>query len=115
MKVFLKRGGPALALVAALTWFSGGCGQPAAETKATTKDKAVAKNDGGAGTTPTGAGATKDPGQEKDDHSGYWCDEHGLPEAVCDLCSKKYRESEKAKGNWCEHKRVKTSCFKCDP
>ena len=51
----------------------------------------------------------------EDDHSGWWCDEHGLPEEVCDLCSRKYREAEKKKGNWCEHDRVKTSCFKCNP
>jgi hypothetical protein len=50
-----------------------------------------------------------------DDHSGWWCDEHALPEEVCDLCSRKYREAEKKKGNWCEHGRVKTSCFKCTP
>lgn len=55
------------------------------------------------------------PGQAKiDDHSGWWCDEHGLPEDICDLCSRKFREAEKAKGNWCEHGRVKSSCFKCD-
>lgn len=52
---------------------------------------------------------------KKDDHSGWWCDEHGLPEEVCDLCSRKFREAEKKKGNWCEHDRVKTSCFKCNP
>lgn len=50
-----------------------------------------------------------------DDHSGWWCDEHGLPEEVCDLCSRKFREAEKKKGNWCEHDRVKSSCFKCNP
>lgn len=49
------------------------------------------------------------------DHSGWWCDEHGLPEEVCDLCSRKFREAEKKKGNWCEHNRVKSSCFKCNP
>src|SRR6476620_9079491 len=51
----------------------------------------------------------------EDDDDGWWCDEHGLPEEICDLCSKKYREAEKKKGNWCEHDRVKTSCFKCNP
>jgi hypothetical protein len=51
----------------------------------------------------------------EDDHSGWWCPEHGLPEEVCDLCDKSYRNAEKKKGNWCEHDRVKTSCFKCNP
>ena len=105
MTLFLKRGGPALVLAATLAWFSGGCNQPAASTvveaKATTKDKAEVKPE-----------ATKPP---VSDHSGEWCDEHGMPEAICDLCQKKYRESEKAKGNWCEHNRVKSSCFKCNP
>ena len=72
-----------------------------------------------ASTPPAKGGAETDGGtkvaKKEDDHSGWWCDEHGLPESVCDLCSKKYREAEKAKGNWCEHNRVKTSCFKCNP
>ena len=61
--------------------------------------------------------AAETAGTSKDspDHAGWWCDEHGLPEAVCDQCSKKYREAEKAKGNWCEHDRVKSSCFQCNP
>ena len=54
-------------------------------------------------------------GAAKDDHSGWWCNEHGLPEEVCDRCSSKYRNAEKKKGNWCEHDRVKTSCFECNP
>ena len=110
MTRFLTRGGPALALFAALAGLAAGCGQTASTGGAAVdgpKDKTVAKADGG----------KADPGkaEEKGDHSGWWCDEHALPEHVCDLCSKKYRESEKAKGNWCEHNRVKTSCFKCNP
>ena len=110
MTRFLTRGGPALALFGALAVLAAGCGQTAptgGATKGTGKDKAVAKTDGG----------KKDPAKDeaKGDHSGWWCDEHGLPESVCDLCSKKYREAEKAKGNWCEHDRVKSSCFKCNP
>ncbi len=106
MTKFLMRGGPALVLVAAFAILSGGCGQSAstgAGTKEAEKERAVAK----------GGGEKKDA--EGGDHSGWWCDEHGLPEEVCDLCSKKYREAEKAKGNWCEHNRVKSSCFKCNP
>ena len=98
------RGVPALALAAVLAVFAVGCGQTGStggDSKAPGKDKPVAKNDG--------------EKKKVDDHSGWWCDEHGLPEEVCDLCSKKYREAEKAKGNWCEHNRVKSSCFKCNP
>lgn len=68
------------------------------------------------GSSASQANATPASSAKKvDDHSDWWCNEHGLPEAVCDLCSKKYREAEKAKGNWCEHDRVKSSCFKCNP
>ena len=96
-----RRAGGALALFAGVALLVAGCGKPAEPTG---PDRTVAKGDG--------------PGTEKEpegDHSGWWCNEHGLPEEVCDLCSKKYREAEKAKGNWCEHNRVKSSCFKCNP
>lgn len=113
MTKFLTRGGSAFALFAAIAVLASGCGkdQPVGETKGSEKDRPVAKNDGYKGHDP------KDPpkADPKDDHSGWWCNEHALPEDVCDLCHKKYRESEKAKGNWCEHNRVKTSCFKCNP
>ena len=114
MKSFLTRGGPVLALFAAFALIVVGCGQSSstdgqAKDKDPGKDRAVAKADGD----------KKDPGKAEEkgghDHSGWWCDEHGLPEHVCDLCSKKFREAEKAKGNWCEHNRVKSSCFKCNP
>ena len=106
MTRFLSRGGPALSLFAALAVLAAGCGQQdnkVGETKDAGKDRSVAKNDGGK------------KADDKGDHSGWWCDEHALPEDVCDLCSKKYRAAEKAKGNWCEHDRVKSSCFKCNP
>jgi hypothetical protein len=105
MKQLLSRGGPALALFAAIALLAGGCGQTGStggEAKNENKDKPVAKADG-------------KKAEDKGDHTGWWCDEHGLPESVCDQCSKKYREAEKAKGNWCEHNRVKTSCFTCNP
>ena len=67
------------------------------------------------GTAPSPAKKGGEVKKEHDDHSGWWCPEHSLPEDVCDLCDKKYRDAEKAKGNWCEHNRVKTSCFQCNP
>lgn len=91
---------PVLALMAAL---AAGCSQtssPSTPPKEPGKDKTVAKADKPA---------------DKGNDAGWWCDEHGLPESVCDLCDSKYRAAEKAKGNWCEHDRVKSSCFKCNP
>lgn len=76
-----------------------GCGQEPAKTeqaKATTPDKAAAK--------------------KADDHSHWWCGEHGIPEEECSMCSAKYAKQCKANGDWCEkHDRAKSNCFVCDP
>ena len=51
-----------------------------------------------------------------DDHSGWWCAEHGIPEVECSMCSAKFAADCKAKGDWCaEHNRAKSQCFICDP
>lgn len=51
-----------------------------------------------------------------DDHSGWWCDEHGIPEHECSLCMEDGEKHYRAKGDWCElHQRAKSQCFKCDP
>ncbi len=50
------------------------------------------------------------------DHSGWWCVEHGIPEEECSMCSAKVATDCKEKGDWCEeHNRAKSQCFKCDP
>jgi cobalt-zinc-cadmium efflux system membrane fusion protein len=50
------------------------------------------------------------------DHSGWWCDEHGVPEAVCGQCNAKYAAECKRKGDWCkEHDRPDSQCFLCHP
>lgn len=50
------------------------------------------------------------------DHSGWWCAEHGIPEAECSMCSAKVARRCKAKGDWChDHDRAKSQCFICDP
>lgn len=50
------------------------------------------------------------------DHSGWWCAEHGVPEAECSLCSTKVAKVFKDRGEWCElHDRAKPQCFLCDP
>ncbi len=49
-------------------------------------------------------------------HEGWWCNEHGVPEEVCALCSTKVAAEFKAKGDWCkEHDRPESQCFVCHP
>ena len=51
-----------------------------------------------------------------DDHSGWWCVEHAIPEAECSMCSASAKEACKQKGDWCEeHNRAESQCFICDP
>jgi len=51
-----------------------------------------------------------------DDHSGWWCAEHGVPEEDCSMCSSGAATKFKDKGDWCEeHNRAESQCFKCDP
>ncbi len=47
---------------------------------------------------------------------GFWCSEHGVPEADCSMCSSVAAAKFKEKGDWCEeHDRAESQCFKCDP
>ncbi len=49
-------------------------------------------------------------------HEGYWCDDHGIPEEECSMCSAKVEKGCKAKGDWCKkHKRALSQCFYCNP
>ena len=49
-------------------------------------------------------------------HEGWWCNEHGVPEEVCALCSPKLVAEFKGKGDWCdEHNRPESQCFICHP
>lgn len=49
-------------------------------------------------------------------HGTWWCDEHGVPEEVCGLCSSKVAAELKKKGDWCsEHNRPDSQCFVCHP
>lgn len=46
------------------------------------------------------------------DHSGWWCNEHGVPEDVCALCNSKVAADFQKKGDWCEeHDRPDSQCF----
>jgi hypothetical protein len=50
------------------------------------------------------------------DHSGWWCAEHGIPEAICGLCNTEYAAECQRKGDWCkEHDRPESQCFICHP
>ena len=51
-----------------------------------------------------------------DKHSGWWCNEHGVPEGVCGQCDSKLAAEFQKKGDWCkEHDRPDSQCFKCHP
>lgn len=50
------------------------------------------------------------------DHSGWWCNEHGVPEEECPLCDTSLVAEFKEKGDWCEeHNRPESQCFLCEP
>jgi len=50
------------------------------------------------------------------DHSGWWCDEHGVPEEECGQCNAKLAAAFQKKGDWCkEHDRPDSQCFICHP
>lgn len=49
-------------------------------------------------------------------HSGWWCDEHGIKESECSMCSPKVAKAFQDKKDWCDkHLRAKSQCFICDP
>ncbi len=56
---------------------------------------------------------------KKGDHSGWWCQEHGVPEEMCSLCLPEAKVKEMFKDkeppDWCKiHDRAQSQCFKCD-
>lgn len=68
------------------------------------------------GPKPVAKGDDKEISKEDGKHSGWWCDEHGVQEAKCSMCSSKVAAEFKKKGDWCEkHERAKSQCFICDP
>jgi hypothetical protein len=49
-------------------------------------------------------------------HGGWWCDEHGVPEAECGQCDAKLAAAFQKRGDWCkEHDRPDSQCFVCHP
>jgi hypothetical protein len=96
MRIHLWGKGLVLSLLAAVALIAVGCGQ-------TENKGAQAKHKGG-------------PAAKPGDHSGWWCDEHGVPEEVCSICSAKAAAEFKKKGDWCEkHDRALSQCFICNP
>jgi hypothetical protein len=64
----------------------------------------------------TKATSTPVAAKKVDDHSGWWCDEHGVPEEICGQCNAKYAAECKKRGDWCEkHDRPDSQCFICHP
>jgi cobalt-zinc-cadmium efflux system membrane fusion protein len=54
--------------------------------------------------------------EKKHDHSDWWCEEHGVPEAECALCNKKVAAEFRKNGDWCDkHNRPDSQCFICHP
>jgi hypothetical protein len=52
----------------------------------------------------------------KEEKHGWWCAEHGIPEAECSMCNAKVAEAFKKKGDWCKaHDRAESQCFICNP
>jgi hypothetical protein len=51
-----------------------------------------------------------------DDHSGWWCVAHGVPEEECGVCNSALAAALQRKGDWCrEHDRPDSQCFACHP
>jgi hypothetical protein len=59
---------------------------------------------------------TTEVAKKEHDHSGWWCDEHGVPEAECSVCQgtvfKKLKPDEICKNH---PDRAKAQCFICNP
>jgi hypothetical protein len=88
--------GVAFSLFALAGLLAGGCGK--SETT---------RPEGGKKVTPAAA---------TDDHSGWWCSEHGVPEEICAQCNAKVAAEYQKRGDWCkEHNRPESQCFLCSP
>lgn len=96
-------GGVGLSVVAALALCAVGCNDTTkgGSARNSSKDTKVAQS-------------SAKEGDHK--HDAWWCDEHGIPEAECSMCSSKVAAECKKKGDWCDkHDRAKSQCFLCDP
>jgi hypothetical protein len=97
MTIASLRGSAVLSLVAAVVLAAGGCNTQT-ENKGTPPQEKPAQ-----------------AAERKHGESG-WCDEHGLLEEECSMCSATAAENFKKKGDWCkEHNRADSQCFICHP
>ena len=86
-----------ISAVTVLAFSSLGCNQPAkTDNKKGDEKKEITKGDTA--------------------HDAWWCQEHGVPEHQCSLCSDEVAAQLKKEGDWCKiHDRAQSQCFKCDP
>src|SRR5262245_49910477 len=83
--------------LATVVWLSG-CSKPTTQT------------DG------TPVAATDSHDHTQDAHGGWWCSEHGIPEAECSMCNAKVAADFQRAGDWCQqHDRADSQCFICHP
>ena len=55
-------------------------------------------------------------GEEIQEHGGWWCYEHAVPEEQCAMCDIKLAAELRENGDWCdEHNRPDSLCFECHP
>jgi hypothetical protein len=107
MQFKFRRVGSLLSLAAFVVVLSG-CGQTDNKSGQTKEKDAKEKS--------SQLAKAKQEDKKGHDHSGWWCDEHGVPEAECSMCSAKVAAECKKKGDWCDkHDRAKSQCFLCDP
>lgn len=99
------------ALLGLTTLFAGGCGQ--ANTERPQAETAPPDNHDHDHDTHTVSSGKVEAAH---DHSGWWCNEHGVPEEVCSLCDSRVAAEFQKKGDWCaEHDRADSQCFHCHP
>lgn len=109
MRFKLGQAGVLLSLAAFVVFLSG-CGQGDSKSGQTKEKDTKGK--------PAQVAQAKQDDKKADAKGGHdwWCDEHGVPEAECSMCSAKVAAECKKKGDWCEkHDRAKSQCFICDP
>ena len=110
----MRRVIPVLACALGVIGLMAGCNQSAAP-KAAPAAKAQADHDGHKDGDEHDHETAAKSGKEHD-HSGWWCDEHGVPEEICSQCNSKVAAEFQKKGDWCkEHDRADSQCFKCHP
>ncbi len=109
MRFKLGQAGVLLSLAAFVVFLSG-CGQ--------TDNKSCQVKEKDTKGKPSQVAQANQGDKQADTKTGHdwWCDEHGVPEAECSMCSAKVAAEFKKKGDWCEkHDRAKSQCFICDP